>query len=145
MALTPVRPAPLIAAMFMLCAVVVGCGDTLQGREYAEREVARFRALMKAREFEQIYDTSAPEFQAGTPRHKGVALFAAVDRKLGALRSTQQLDWELKTWKGMTSVVLTYYSKYQKGEATETFTVLVDDGKPRLAGYFINSIDMLIR
>ena len=49
-------------------AALAGCGDTLKGTEYAEATVAKFREQMKARQFEQIYDSTGADFKAATSR-----------------------------------------------------------------------------
>ena len=129
----------------LLLAVLAGCSDTIHGKEYAEPAVARFRALMKAHDFERIYDSTSAQFKEITPRDKGVALFAAVDRKLGAFRSAEQINWSVNTNNGVTIVVLAYASKYAGGDATEIFTFQVDEKTPVLVGYNIQSLEMLIR
>jgi hypothetical protein len=134
--------------LFVLVAAfasLAGCGDTLKGTEYAEATVAKFREQMKAGQFEQIYDSTGADFKAATSREIGVALFAAVDRKLGAFKRAKQVNWSVKTHNLVTMAVLVYDSEYSEGNATETFTVKVDDGKGELVGYNIQSLQMLIR
>jgi hypothetical protein len=133
--------------MFVLAAALAalaGCGDTLKGTEYAEATVARFRQQMKARQFEQIYDSTGADFKAATSREIGVALFAAVDRKLGAFKRAKQINWSVNTHNMVTTVVLVYDSEYSDSHATETFTVRVEDGRGELVGYNIQSLQMLI-
>jgi len=129
----------------LMLGLLAGCGDTIHGKEYAEPVVARFRAQMKAHDFEKVYDSTSARFKEFTPRDKGVALFAAVDRKLGAFKSAEQVNWNVNTNNGVTTVVLAYATKYAAGDATEIFTILVDDQKAELVGYNIQSLDMLIR
>jgi hypothetical protein len=134
--------------LFVLVAAfasLAGCGDTLKGTEYAEATVAKFREQMKAGQFEQIYDSTGADFKAATSREIGVALFAAVDRKLGAFKRAKQVNWSVKTHNLVKMAVLVYDSEYSEGNATETFTVKVDDGKGELVGYNIQSLQMLIR
>src|SRR5689334_14037885 len=64
---------------------LAGCGDTIHGTEYAEPTVAEFRDMMNAGQFEKIYDSAAPEFREAISREDSVALFSAVNRKLGKL------------------------------------------------------------
>ena len=59
--------------------------------------------------------------------------------------SPEQINWNINTHNMTTTVVLVYASKYAEGEATETFTIVVDDEKPSLFGYQINSFDMIIK
>jgi len=130
-----------LAALVALAA----CSDTVHGVEYAEPAVAQFRDMMKAGQFEQIYDSAAPEFRNAISRTDGVALFSAIDRKLGKLDHADKISWNVNTRNMTTLVVLAYRSKYHDGEATETFTIKVDDGKGAIIGYNIDSLAMLIK
>lgn len=132
----------MIAAAF---AALTACGDTLKGAEYAEVTVAKIREQMNARQFEQIYDESGADFKAATSREDGVALFAAVDRKLGRLKRARKINWQVNTHNMVTIAALVYESEYAEGMATETFSVKVDDGKGELVGYNIQSLQMLIK
>jgi hypothetical protein len=123
----------------------VGCSDTINGVELAEPEVKRFRELLTARQYEKIYDTAHPDFRNGAPKERVVALFAAIERKIGSFKSAAQINWSVNTHNMTTTVVLVYASKYAEGEATETFTIIVDDQKASLLGYNINSFDMIIK
>lgn len=138
-----IRALPVTAAALLL-ALLAACSDTIHGVEFAEPAVAEVRARLQRHEFEQIYDTSSKMFRDATPRDKGVALFAAVDRKLGALKHTKQMGWSVNTRNGVTIATLGYDSEYERGHATETFTIEVDDGKGKLAGYNIQSLEMMI-
>lgn len=126
-------------------AVLAGCSDTIHGVEFAEPAVARFREMMEARQFDRLYDSTGAEFKAATPRADGIALFAAVDRKLGKLRGARKISWNVNTNNGLTLVALVYESRYAEGEATETFTVKVSDGTGEIVGYNIQSLAMLVK
>ena len=130
-----------LAALVALAA----CSDTVHGIEYAEPAVAQFRDMMRAGQFERIYDSTAPEFRNATPRTDGVALFSAIDCKLGKLEHADKISWNVNTRNMTTLVVLVYRSKYHDGEANETFTIKVDDGKGAIIGYNIDSLAMLIK
>jgi hypothetical protein len=132
----------VLAAAF---AALAGCGDTIKGAEYAESTVAKFREQMKARQFEQIYDATGEEFKTATSRENGIALFAAVDRKLGGFKRAEKVNWAVNTNNMVTMAVVVYNSEYADGNATETFTVKVDDGKGELVAYNIQSLEMLIK
>jgi len=133
----------LLSAMMVLS--LGGCSDTINGKGMAEPEVAQFHKRLKAREFEQMYDSADAEFKSSTSKDKVVALFSAIDRKLGALQDTREINWSVNTRNMVTTVVLVYQSKFNEGEATETFTFNVDDNKALLTGYNISSLDMLIK
>lgn len=131
----------LVATVLLLAA----CGDTIHGIEYAEPVVTRFRAQMNTQDFQKIYAETDPQFKAATNQDLGTQLFSAVDRKLGKLKHAERINWNVNTNNGLTLVVLVYASEYERGTATETFTVRVADGEGALAGYNIQSLEMLIR
>lgn len=135
------KPTYLILAVFLLAA----CGDTMRGKEIAEPKVAQFHEQLKARDFEGMYASASPEFKAAESKDRIVALFEAIDRKLGALQETRQVNWSVNTQNLTTTVVLVYQSKFSAGEATETFTFRVKDADAQLIGYNIASFDMLIK
>jgi len=124
---------------------VVGCSDTISGKGVAEPEVARFHERLKSRDFAGLYAATGADFKAAVTEKKALALFEAIDRKLGTLRESNQVNWNVNTRNMITTVVLVYESKFEEGEATETFTFRVHDGKPELIGYNISSLDMLIK
>ena len=134
-----------ISALSAFIFLLTACSDTLQGKGVAEPEVAHFHQLLQSKDFETIYDNAAPEFRSAVPKKKVLALFAAIDRKLGPVMKSKQINWGVNTQNLVTTVTLVYASKFQEGDATETFTFYVSNGKPALAGYNIASIDMLIK
>lgn len=73
-----------------------------------------------------------------------MALFSAIDRKLGRLRESKQINWHVNSHNLVTTVVLVYQSRFEDGTA-ETFTFRVQGEKPRLIGYNIESMDMLLK
>jgi Cys-tRNA synthase (O-phospho-L-seryl-tRNA:Cys-tRNA synthase) len=133
----------------LLCAAALaalaGCGDTVHGIEYAEPAVEKFRHQMQAGQFESAYESTGAEFRQATSRENGIALFAAVDRKLGKLQHAEKISWNVNTRNTTTFVVLVYNCKYAEGDATETFTVEVDDGVGVIVGYNIQSLAMMIK
>ncbi len=131
-----------LLAMAML---IAGCSDTVHGREIAEPEVAIFHDRLDAGKFDLIYENASPEFKNAVSKQKIQALFGAIERKLGKLKSSKQSNWNLRSFNGVTTVVLTYDTEFKEGNATETFTYRVSDGTAQLLGYNIASLDMLIK
>jgi hypothetical protein len=129
----------------MVWLLLSGCSETINGKAIAEPEVARFHERLKARDFEGLYESTSSEFKAAAPKTQILALFEAIDRKLGALEETKQINWNVNTYNLVTTVVLVYSTKFQDGEATETFTFRIKGDVPELLGYNIASLDMLIK
>lgn len=134
---------------FVLWAVVwlllLGCSNTINGKAIAEPAVARFHERLKARDFEGMYESTSDEFKAATAKSQILALFEAIDRKLGALQQAKQVNWSVSTHNLVTTVVLVYSTQFEDGEATETFTFRIEDNVPELLGYNVASLDMLIK
>lgn len=134
-----------IAGLLLFSMYVAGCGDTIAGKGSSEPEVAKFHQLLKKKQFEAMYEMGSKEFRSASPKEKVTALFAAIDRKLGSLDKSKLVNWSVKTYNLDTTVVLVYDDKFQEGDATETFTFHVSDGKAELVGYNISSFDMLVK
>ena len=135
----------LSVLLVLLALSLSGCGDTINGKAVAEPEVAGFREKMKMHDYEAIYAGAAAEFQSAAPKAKVLALFAAIDRKLGPLQQSTLANWNVNTFNNKTHAVLVYSSKFAEGEATETFTYRVSDPRAARVGYNISSLDMLIK
>ena len=133
--------------LFLIAAIALtsGCSDTVHGREIAEPEIPLFHERLDAGKFDLIYDNADAEFKKTVPKQKIEALFAAVGRKLGKHKSSKQVNWNVRTFNGVTNVALAYETEFTDGEATETFTFQVSNGKAKLMGYNISSLDMLIK
>jgi hypothetical protein len=136
---------PVLTGLAALVLVSMGCGDAINGKAVAEPEVIRFHEKLTARDFEAIYDSGSADFKAALPRAKAVALFEAIDRKLGPLQQSEQINWNVNTHNLTTTVVLVYSSKFKEGEATETFVFRIKDKAPELMSYNISSLDMMIK
>lgn len=136
---------------FLLLALLAislsGCvnSDTIGGKSAAEPGVTRFHELLKQREFEAMYVETGEPFKSAISKPLAIKLFSAIDRKLGPLKGTKQVNWNVNTRNLVTTVALVYQSRFEEGEATETFTFVVQNGKAELIGYNIASLDMLIK
>jgi hypothetical protein len=92
-----------------------------------------------------MYQLGNSEFRAAAPKEKVIILYTAIDRKLGTLQETKQINWNVNTTNSVTTVVLVYATKFQDGGATETFSFRIKNGKAELIGYNIASLDMLAK
>ena len=135
----------LLLLAWVLCAS--GCinSDTVGGKSAAEPGVTRFHELLKQREFEAMYVETGEQFKSAVAKPLAIKLFSAIDRKLGPLQETKQVNWNVNTHNLVTTVALVYQTRFAEGEATETFTFVVQNGKAELIGYNIASLDMLIK
>ncbi len=131
--------------LLVIFLVLFGCTDTVKGKSVAEPKVAVFHEQLNAKQYEQIYTQASEEFRNAAPKEKVLALFAAIDTKLGKVTSSTITSWNVKTYNFATTVVLVADTKFEHGTGTETFTFGVSGDKAALLGYNINSVDMMTR
>lgn len=128
---------PLLA-IFLAALILPSCNPVKDTAE-AEKEVPNFHSLYDAEDYEKIYDTAHPEFQSAQPKAELISFLTGVRGKLGAVKSTSKKGWQANSMNGQTNIVLTYATKFENGEGTETFTYRVKSGKATLLGWFIES------
>lgn len=90
--------------------------------------------------YEKIHNEAAPEWREVATLDKTVSVFNTVKEKLGKVKSRQlhAAAEETSTNQGH-SFVLTYDTRFERGEGMETFTVVERNGQWFLAKYFVNS------
>lgn len=125
--------------------LLLGCTDTIKGKSVAEPKVAVFHDRFNAGQYEEIYSEAADEFQKAASREKVLALFSAIDRKLGKVKSSSIKTWNVRTFNLVTTVVLVADTSFEQGSGTETFSFRVSGDKATLLGYNIDSMDMMTR
>lgn len=125
----------LIAALILLLSACSG-GEDLDS---AEKAIDRFHSELNAGNFERIHENAAPEWKKASSKADMVQLFQAVRNKLGPFVSGKQNGWRVNYTTGGTFVLVLFESKYQKGDATETFTFRRSGESAQLVGYNINS------
>ena len=82
--------------------------------------------------------------KAAATEEKLTALLDAVHRKLGQYVSGSQTGWNDSVTTGGHVVRIQYASKYERGDAEETFVFLMDTGGgASLAGYNVNSLSLI--
>jgi len=128
--------------MFLL---LLGCTDIIKGKSVAEPKVAVFHDRFNEGHYEEIYSEAADEFKNAAPEEKVLALFTAIDSKLGKVQSSSITNWNVKNFNLVTTVVLVSDTQFELGTGTETFTFRVSGDKATLLGYNINSMDMMTR
>ena len=91
--------------------------------------------------YEKIHNEAAPEWRDAATLDKTVSVFTTVKEKLGKVKSRQlhAAAEETRSNQGH-SFVLTYDTKFERGEGMETFTIVERNGNWMLAKYFVNSM-----
>jgi hypothetical protein len=139
---------PMKRYLFLLLSsslILFACTDTIKGKSVAEPKVAVFHEQLNEGQYEEIYAEASDDFRGAAPKEKVIALFSAMDNKLGKVKSSLIKTWNVRTYNFVTTVVLVADTQFEHGAGTETFTFRVSGDKATLLGYNINSLDMMTR
>ena len=131
-----------LCGLLVAAVLVTGCSSG-QDLGLAEAGIARFRELMAAQQFGQIYSEAADDLKKATTEPELTRLLAAIDRKLGAVKSTEKNGWSVNYNPSGTSVTLKLKTEFERGTGAETFVYRITSGKALLAGYNINSTELI--
>ena len=115
-----------------------------KGKEIATTSVETFRQQFSESKFAEIYSAATPAFKASVNEANFTKFIQAVQRKLGAYKSSTQSGWKVNSINGTTSVVLNYDSVFEQGSAVETFTFIISGDSAVLQGYNVNSPALII-
>jgi hypothetical protein len=96
-----------------------------------------------ANRYEKIYREAADEWRRDSTPEQSTAVFETVAGKLGrvqsrALHTATEAQNSSAKLPGH-SYVVSYQTKFERGEGMETFTLVQRNGRWLLAGYFVNS------
>ena len=127
-----------------MSAVLAGCGAK-KGKETAERAVVLFHQRLDGGDFSAIYGATHPDFKTAASEKDFVALLAAIHRKLGTVRSTSEVGWNVNSFNLKTNVNLTYKTAFTDGDATESFSYRITGSLTELRGYNINSTALITK
>jgi hypothetical protein len=137
---------PLFLILCLLTFTVSACrGDTERGRVPTEvQEVVTSVGDQMAQErYEQIYNESSELWKKDATLEQSNQVFKTLREKLGkvesrSLHSATEQQNSGGTLKGHV-FILSYQTRFERGEAMETFTLIEDNGRWLLARYFVNS------
>jgi Protein of unknown function (DUF4019)/Protein of unknown function (DUF3887) len=93
--------------------------------------------------YEQIYNESSDRWKQDVTLEQSNEVFKTMRSKLGkvesrSLHSANEQQNSGGTLKGHV-FILTYQTRFERGEAMETFTLIQQDGRWLLARYLVNS------
>jgi len=134
-----------VLAIFVLCAAALACSLYSEGKPAAEAGVVQFHAQLDAGNFTEIYAASHQKFKDATSEEEMVKLFTAVHTKLGAVKESTPQSWKAGNFNLVSTVTLVQDTVFENGRGTEQFTFVIEDKKAFLAGYYINSNDLIIK
>ena len=135
----------LILALATLCLVGLACKTFTEGKPAAEAAVKEFHSMLDEGRFSEIYAASDQRLKDATSEEDMIKIFNVVHTKLGNVKESTQTTWRAGNFNLTTTVVLEQATTFENGKGTETFTFVIDGKKALLAGYFINSTDLMLK
>lgn len=129
----------------LLTAVSLGLAGCSAGQDKsaAEAGVQRFREMLGAGRYAEIYRSAGPEFRQNGSEDSAVRFLRSVHDRLGAVRNANQTGWRVNYGSGGSVTVLNYATEFERGRGAEEFVYRVDGGQSVLIGYHINSNDLV--
>jgi hypothetical protein len=119
-----------------------GCGVSAD-KAKAEAAVGVFHQQLDAGDFDAIWNSTDGALRAVTSEAKFDKFVGAVHGKLGHVVKTSSAGWRVQSFNLKTSVVLQQKTDFERGSGTETFTFVVHGEDLKLAGYHVDSSDLV--
>jgi hypothetical protein len=136
------------AGALLLAALLLGAGCGLRSESSGvpaevEAVIASVTDDIAAERYEKIYNDAADLWKNELDLEKTVSVFKTLQAKLGkienrTLHAATEQDNSGGPMKGKAFIV-TYQTRFEKGDGMETFTLVERDHQWRLARYFVNS------
>lgn len=134
-----------LIAVFLIAMVSACAQDAERSRVPAEVQevIAHIGELMAQERYEQIYNESSELWKQATPLEQSSEVFRTLHTKLGkvelrSLHSAAEQENSGGVLKGHV-FILSYQTRFERGEGMETFTLIEENGQWRMARYFVNS------
>lgn len=129
-----------------MLAIAAGCGQRAErGRVPSEVQgvVTTVGDHIAHERYEQIYNNSSDLWKQDVTLEQSNQVFKTLREKLGkiesrALHSATEQQNSSGALKGHV-YILTYQTRFERGEGMETFTLVEQNGRWLLARYFVNS------
>ena len=127
-----------------VAAMLAGCNVQASIKE-AEVEVGRFHQSLDAGNWQAVWAGADPDLRKATSRDQFGKLLDAVHRKLGKVKSSQQVGWNANATTGGSFVTVNTETTFEHGTGTEQFVFRKGDAdKLTLVGYNSQSQDMMM-
>jgi hypothetical protein len=121
-------------------AVLIGGCDVARARTVGVNEGARFRQLLNAEKYSEIYASASTEFRRTVTERQWIASCAETQRKLGQWKGSTLKDSEvILVDSGGYIVNVNYATEFATGSAIELLSFFVIEGTPSLRLYNVSS------
>lgn len=125
-------------------AMLAGCG-VKESYEISGQKAKEFHDRLSAGQYDAIWANTSSDLRSEASREEFTRLLTAVNTKLGKVVEAKQVGWNSNNTNGVSTVQMVFDTRFERGEGQETIVFRwVSDDRLALAGYHINSNDMLI-
>ncbi|MBT4870152.1 MAG: hypothetical protein HON47_01095 [Candidatus Diapherotrites archaeon] len=145
----------LILSIFTISLFIFGCTTNLEQsmqdmiNQYKGNEIVNtFYTAMETKNYDLLDPHYSEEFLEVSSKEETEQFYTSINNKLGNLidYNITYVNFETMSTLGGTTktTVLTISSSYEKGEATETLTIIEKNGIEKLHGWNINSKALIL-
>jgi hypothetical protein len=110
----------------------------------AKPDVAKFHRQLASEDYAAIWQGTADDMRSASNEVDFTKFLAAINRKLGKVVQTEQVGWRTNVSTGGTFAVVQMETRFERGKGSETFTFRQNGNSLKLAGYNLNSNEMMI-
>lgn len=135
----------ILCSLLALVVLLAGCGNITKGKGAAQAQVAVFHKQFNDQKIDTIISSADSEMFQSTSKADATDFINVVHTKLGKVTDTKNVNWNIQQFNTTTTVTLVQNTKFEKGSGTETFTFRIKKGKACLAGYYVNSRDLIMK
>lgn len=129
-------------ALVAVLAVLSACSGP-EMVQNARDEVDVFHRSIDKGDYEAIWSDTSQDLRGTASKESFVQLLAAIHARLGKVRQTKQTGWRANVDTSGSFAELTMQTTFEKGSGEENFIFRNIDGGQKLAGYHIESDDLL--
>lgn len=130
-------------AAIALALSVSACSAPASIAETAPK-IAAFHHHLDAEDYDSMWADTADDMRKATTEADMDKIFAAIHRKLGNVVSSTQVGWRNNITTNGTFVVVRMDTKFERGGGSEEFVYRQTGKTLKLAGYHINSEEMML-
>ncbi len=128
----------------LFCLFLISCGAQ-ESLDDASAQISVFHQDLNKGDYDAIWGETAKEFRDVTRKEDFQKLLKAVREKLGDVESSKQIGWKVNSTTQGTFTIVGMDTDFAEGKGQETFTYIRNDDLLELAGYNINSTDMMVK
>ena len=126
----------VLAAMLAACSAPAPIDTSAQ--------VATFHQLLDKENYTAIWQGISDDMRGASTEAEMNKLFTVIHHKLGRVVQTKQIGWRTNMTTNGTFAEVQIETKFEKGAGQENFVFRQDGERLKLAGYHINSNDMMM-